>query len=126
MLLSDVCPACGASRYKKNGPTRHGQQLQPCQACQRYREATDEDRLIADARRPLMEPLLRERIALCVICRAVCVSLTWLLPCIGQCVVACLDDVYVQLPKRLMDVALRWLEAEADEIGGFVQRKANT
>ena len=72
-----------------------------------------------------MEHLLRERISLRGICRAVGVSFTWLLHFMGQCFAACPDDLHVQLPKCPMDVVLRRLEAEADEMGSFVKKKAH-
>ena len=71
------------------------------------------------------EPLLRERISLRGICCAVGVSLTWLLHCMVQCFAACPDDLHVQLPQRTTDMVLRRLEAEADELWSFVQRKTN-
>src|SRR5215510_15121338 len=42
-----------------------------------------------------------------------------------QCFAACPDDLYVQLPQRPTDVVLRRLEAAADELWSFVQRKTN-
>jgi uncharacterized protein (DUF934 family) len=73
--------------------------------------ATAEDHRITDEQRTLIEHLLRERISLRGICRAVGVSLTWLLHCMVQCFAACPDDLHVQLPKRPTDVVLRLLEA---------------
>ena len=64
MLIRDACPACGSSRYKKNGHTRHGKQNHQCKACERQFGATADDRLIADERRTMVEHLLRERISL--------------------------------------------------------------
>ncbi len=84
MLIREACPTCGSSRYKKNGHTRHGKQNHQCKACDRQFVATAEDRSIADERRTLIEHLLRERISLRGICRAVGVSLTWLLHCMVE------------------------------------------
>src|SRR5215510_997690 len=42
-----------------------------------------------------------------------------------QCFAACPDDLYVQLPQRPTDVVLRRLEAAADEMWSFVQKKTN-
>jgi len=79
----------------------------------------------ADERRTMVEHLRRERISLRGICRAVGVSLTWLLHFMVQCFAACPNDLHVQLPKRPTDVVLRRSEAEADGMGSFVKRKAN-
>jgi insertion element IS1 protein InsB len=68
---------------------------------------------------------LRERISLRGICRAVDVSLTWLLHfMVGRCA-ACPDDFHVRVPSHPMDVVLRRLAAEADEMWSFVKKRAN-
>jgi len=125
MLIRDACPACGSSRYKKNGHTRHGKQNHQCKACERQFGATADDRLIADERRTRVEHLLQERISLRGICRAMGVSLTWLLHCMVECFTACPEDLHVQLPARPTAVVMSRLEAEADEMWSFVQKKAN-
>ena len=113
------------NRYKKNGHTRHGKQNHQCKACGRQFVATAEDRLIAAEQRTRIEHLLRERISLRGICRAVGVSLTWLLHFMVECFTACPDDLHVQLPARPTAVVMSRLEAEADEMWSFVQKKAN-
>jgi insertion element IS1 protein InsB len=125
MLIREVCPACGSRRYKKNGHTRHGKQNHQCKACERQFSATADDYLIADERRTRVEHLLRERISLRGICRAVGVSLTWLLHFMVECFTACPEDLHVQLPARPTAVGMSRLEAEADEMWSFVQKKAN-
>jgi len=125
MLIRDACPACGSSRYKKNGHTRHGKQNHQCKACTRQCGAMADDRLIADERRTMVERLLRERVSLRGICRTVGVSLTWLLHFMVECFAACPEDLHVQLPARPTAVVMSRLEAEADERWSFVQKKAN-
>jgi len=87
--------------------------------------ATAEDRIVTDKQRTLIERLLRERISRRGICRAVGVSLTWLLHVIVERLATCPDDLHVRLPQRPTDVVLRRLEAEADEMWSVVQTKAN-
>jgi IS1 family transposase len=123
MLIRDACPACGSSLYKKNGHTRHGRQNHQCKACERQFGATAEDRLISDERRTMVEHLLRERISLRGICRAVGVSLTWLLHFMVARFAACPDDLHVRVPPRPTDVVLQRLQA--DETWSFVKKKAN-
>ena len=125
MLIRETCPACGSSRYKKNGHTRHGKQNHQCKACERQFSATADDRLIADEQRKRIEQLLCERISLRGICRAVGVSLTWLLHFMVECFTACPEDLHVQLPAQPTAVVMSRLEAEADEMWSFVQKKAN-
>jgi insertion element IS1 protein InsB len=125
MVVRDTCPACGSNRYKKNGHTRHGKQNHQCKTCGRQFTANPLDRSIASEQRLRIEQLLRERISLRGICRAVGVSLTWLLHFMVECFTACPDDLHVQLPGRPTEVLVSRLEAEADEMWSFVQKKAN-
>jgi insertion element IS1 protein InsB len=125
MRIRDACPACGSSRYKKNGHTRHGKQHHQCKACERQLSATADDCLITDEQRTRVEHLLRERISLRGICRAVGVSLTWLLHFMVECFTACPEDLHIQRPAQPTAVLLSRLEAEADEMWSFVQKKTN-
>jgi insertion element IS1 protein InsB len=125
MRIRETCPACGSRRYKKNGHTRHGKQNHQCKACERQFSATADDRLIADEQRKRIEQLLCERISLRGICRAVGVSLTWLLHFMVECFTACPEDLHVQPPAQPTAVVMSRLEAEADEMWSFVQKKAN-
>jgi insertion element IS1 protein InsB len=87
--------------------------------------ASAEDRIISYEQRTLIEHLLRERLSLRGICRAVGVSLTWLLHFMVERFAACPDHLHVQLPVSPTDVVIRRLEAEADELWSFVGKKAN-
>jgi hypothetical protein len=112
-------------QFKKNGHIPSGKQNHQCKACGRQFVASAEERLIASEQRMLIEHLLCERISLRGICRAVGVSLTWLLHFMVERFAACPDHLHVQLPNSPTDVVLLQLEAEADELWSFVQRKAN-
>lgn len=125
MVVRDTCPACGANRYKKNGHTRHGKQNHQWKACGRQFTADALDRSIASEQRMQIEHLLRERISLRGICRAVGVSLTWLLHFLVECFTACPDHLHAQRSTQPTAVVLTRLEAEADEMWSFVQKKAN-
>jgi insertion element IS1 protein InsB len=125
MVIREACPACGSKRYKKNGHTRHGKQNHQCKACERQFTGNAMDRSIASEQRRRIEHLLRERISLRGICRTVGVSLTWLLHFMVECFTACPEDLHVQLPAQPTAVLLSRLEAEADEMWSFVQKKAN-
>jgi insertion element IS1 protein InsB len=125
MIIRDVCPACGSTRFKKNGHTHNAKQNHHCQACGRQFVADVTDRSISHEQRTLIEHLLRERISLRGICRAVGVSLTWLLHFMVERFAACPDHLHVQLPVKPTAVVFRQLEAEADEMWSFVEKKAN-
>ena len=91
MIVLETCPNCGSTRYKKNGHTRHGKQNHCCKTCERQCSAGANPHLISDERRTLVENLLRERLSLRGICRAVGVSLGWLLHCMVERFAACPD-----------------------------------
>jgi insertion element IS1 protein InsB len=93
--------------------------------CERQFVVTAEDRGIGSEQRTMIEHLLRERISLRGICRAVGVSLTWLLHFMVERFAVCPDDLHVRIPRHPTDVVMRRLEAEADEMWSFVQQKAN-
>jgi insertion element IS1 protein InsB len=80
---------------------------------------------IPDEQRMLIEYLLRERISLRGICRAVGVSLAWLLHFMVERFAACPEHLHVQLPVNPTDVVIRQLEAEAEEMWSFVGKRAN-
>jgi insertion element IS1 protein InsB len=125
MVILESCPACGSTRYKKNGHTRHGKQNHFCKKCERQFSAEAKNLFISAERRAEIENLLRERISLRGICRAMGVSLTWLLHFMVQCFASCPDHLHVQLPSSPANVLIYKLKAEADEMWSFVQKKAN-
>jgi IS1 family transposase len=88
--------------------------------------ATAEERRISEERRTRVEYLLRERLSLRGICRAVGVSLSWLLPFRVECFAACPDEEQIRVPQRPPDVGLRRLAAEAEAMWSCVTTKANT
>ena len=51
MVYPESCPACGSTRYKKNGHTRHGKQNHLCKNCEYQFSAGAANRLIAAERR---------------------------------------------------------------------------
>src|SRR6266568_1355690 len=110
---------------EKNGHIHNGKQNHHChdsghQFVQCYKQY-----LIADDKRDLIERLLVERISLRGICRAVGVTLKWLLGFLVQCFQALPDHLHVQPVTRTQDVIMQRLEVEADEMASFVQKKAN-
>jgi insertion element IS1 protein InsB len=125
MVIRNACPACGSHRYKKNGHTRHGKQNHQCKTCDRQFTANPLDRRIAPEQRQRIAQLLGERLSLRGICRTMGVSLTWLLHFMVECFTACPDHLHAQSPARPREVLISRLEAEADEMWSFVQKKAN-
>jgi IS1 family transposase len=125
MIVRDACPACGSTRFKKNGHTRNGKQNHQCKACPRQFVQCCEHYRISDDTRALIERLLVERISLRGICRAVGVTLKWLLGFLVQCFQALPDHLHVQPVSCTHNVMIHRLEVEADEMASFVQKKAN-
>jgi insertion element IS1 protein InsB len=125
MTARDACPGCRSTQFKKNGHIHSGKQNHQCKACGRQFVTKAEDRIISHEHRTLVEYLLRERISLRGICRVVGVSLTWLLHFMVERFAACPDHLHVQLPAGPTDVVIQRLDAEADEMWSFVQKKVN-
>jgi insertion element IS1 protein InsB len=125
MIVRDACPACGSTRFKKNGHTHNGKQKHQCKTCPRQFVQCSDQYLISAETRALIERLLRERLSLRGICRAVGVGLKWLLGFLVTCFEALPDHLHVQPIICHGDVMLRRLEVEADEMASFVQKKAN-
>ena len=125
MVIPEACPECDSTRFKKNGHTRHGKQNHRCKDCSRQFSAGPDNLIITPERRAVIENLLCERISLRGICRAISVSLTWLLHFMVESFAACPDHLQAQLPANPTKVWIRGLEAEADELWSFVQKKAN-
>jgi insertion element IS1 protein InsB len=125
MIIRDVCPRCKSSKYKKNGHIYNGKQNHHCHDCGRQFVQCCEQYLISEEKRGLIERLLVERISLRGICRAVGVTLKWLLGFLVQCYEALPDHLHVQPISCQCNVLMQRLEVEADEMASFVQKKAN-
>jgi insertion element IS1 protein InsB len=125
MIIRDVCPQCQSPKYKKNGHIHSGKQNHQCRDCGRQFVDCFEQDLVSAATRALIERLLVERISLRGICRAVGVTLKWLLGFLVQCFEALPDHLHVQPVSCTQDVMIQRLEVEADEMASFVQKKAN-
>ena len=125
MIVRDACPACGSTRFKKNGHIHNGKQNHQCKTCPRQFVQCSEQCLISDDKRGLIERLLVERISLRGICRAVGVTLKWLLSFLVQCFEALPDHLHVRPVTCHGNVMIRRLEVEADEMSSFVKKKGN-
>jgi len=125
MIIRDVCPQCQSPKLKKNGHIHNGKQNHHCHDCGRQFVQCYEQYLIAEDKRHLIERLLLERLSLRGICRAVGVTLKWLLGFLVQCFEALPDHLHVQPVSCQHDVLIQRLEVEADELASFVQKKAN-
>jgi IS1 transposase len=87
--------------------------------------ASAEEHPISDERRTLIEHSLGEGMSRRGICRAVGVSLTWLLRLMVEGVAACPEHLHVQLLVSPTDVVIRQRAAEADERWSVVRQKAH-
>jgi insertion element IS1 protein InsB len=125
MVIREVCPRCKSDKYKKNGHIHNGKRNHHCHDCGRQFVQSFEQYRITDDKRSLIERLLVERISLRGICRAVGITLKWLLGFLVQCVEALPDHLHVQPITGYGNVMLRRLEMEADEMASFVKKKAN-
>ena len=125
MIVRDACPVCQSQQFKENGHIHTGKQNHRCKDCGRQFVLHAENRVIEEEQRTLVERLLREKISLHGICRAVGVSIRWLMDFMVTRFKAAPGDLHVQPPSRPGEVIIRRVEAEADEMHSFVQQKAN-
>src|SRR5215471_16043879 len=125
MVVTEACPACGSERFKRNGHIHTGKQNYQCKVCGRQFVLDAANHVITVEQRTLVERLLCEKISLHGICRAVGVSIRWLMRFLATCFVALPDHLHVQPVAAPRDVILGRLEVEADEMWSFVAKKAN-
>jgi hypothetical protein len=123
--MRDACPECGAPHFKKNGHIHTGKQNQRCKAWGRQFVVDAAQRVIEEEHRTLVERLLCEKISLHGICRAIGVSIRWLMDFMGAQFAAGPKHLHVQPAAASREVLIGRLEGEADELGSFVQKKAN-
>jgi IS1 family transposase len=121
-----MCPECGSERYKKNGHIHNGKQNHQCKDCGRQFVVDATKRVIDEEQRTLVERLLCEKLSLHGICRAIGVSIRWLMDFMVTRFAAVPDHLHVQPVAASCDVILGCLEVEADELWSFVQKKANS
>jgi len=81
--------------------------------------------VIGEEQRTLVERLLCEKISLHGICRAVGVSIRWLMGFMAARFAALPDHLHVRPVTTPREVIIGRLEVEADEMWSFVQKKAN-
>jgi insertion element IS1 protein InsB len=124
MVVREACPACGSKRFKRNGHLQTGQQNHQCKACGRQFVLQAANRVISEEQRTLVERLLCEKISLHGICRAVGVSIRWLMGFIVTRFAALPDHLHVLPVAVPREVLIGRLEVEADEMWSFVTKKA--
>src|SRR5215831_14915082 len=125
MVIRDVCPRCKSPKYQKHGHIHNGTQNPHCHDCGRPFVQCGEQYLIANDKRGLIERLLVERLSLRGICRAVGVTLKWLLGFLVQCLAALPAHLPVHPVSCQHEVLSQRLEVESEELASLVQKKAN-
>jgi insertion element IS1 protein InsB len=79
MVVRDACPQRESQQFKKNGHIHNGKQNHRCKDCGQQFVLQAEHRVIDEGQRSLVERLLLEKISLHGICRAVGISIQWLM-----------------------------------------------
>ena len=125
MSKRDACPECGSQQFKRNGHIHNGKQNHQCKSCGRQFVVVATNRVIDAEQRTLVERLLCEKISMHGICRAMGVSIRWLMDFMVARFAAVPDHLHVQPVASSCDVVLGCLAVEADELWSFVQKKAN-
>ncbi len=118
-----TCPSCNSECVKKNGHIHNGKQNHRCLTCGRQFVEKNEQKLITEDRKELIQQALLERVSLSGICRIFKVSLTWLLEF--------MEGIFRKLPNHLnvtyiaeneeLEVAI----LEMDEQYSYVRNKKN-
>ena len=123
--MRETYPECRSPLFKKYGHIHNGKQNHRCKTCGRQFVVNATNRVIDAEHRSLVERLLREKISLHGICRALGVSIRWLMDFMVARFAAAPAHLHVQPVTPSCDVILGCLEMEADELWSFVQQKAN-
>ena len=123
--MREACPECSSERFKKNGHIHTGKQNHQCKKCGRQFVLHTENRTIGPDQRAMVERLLCEKISLHGICRAVRVSIRWLMGFVVARFAALPDHLHVLPVAAPREVIIGRLEVEADEMWSFVAKKAN-
>src|SRR5262249_33485964 len=110
MSIRDTCPECGSERYKKNGHMHNGKQNQQCKDCGRQFVVDATKRVVDEEQRTVVERLLCEKISLHGICRAIGVSIRWLMDFMVACFAAVPEHLHVQPVASSGEVLLGGLE----------------
>ena len=124
MSIREACPECGSQLFKKNGHIHNGKQNHHCKTRGRQFVADAANRVIDAGYRAVVERLLCEKISLHGICRALGVSIRWLMDFMVACFAAAPAHLHVQPVTSSCDRVLGCLEDEADELWSYVQKKA--
>ena len=104
----------------------NGKQNNFCKDCGRQFVSEFEQRIVSGDDRDRVKRLLAERVALHGICRVIGVGMKWLMGFAEECYNAAPEDLHARVPESASPVVVfRRLEAEADELLSFVQKKAN-
>ena len=119
------CPKCRSTNNKKNGHIHNGKQNHYCKACGRQFVENPEQKVISTEEREQIRNLLLERICLRGICRAMKVSLRWLLDFMLSEYEQLPDDLNFQTRVETDRLLIYSLETEVDEMWSFVGRKSN-
>ena len=123
--METCCPACGASRWKKNGFTKSGKQNHTCLECGRQFVRDPQQKRISEAERETIRGLFNERISLRGICRVMKVSMDWLLEFYQKEYEQAPDDLNVRVPEEGETPHVDLLPVEGDELWSFVGKKEN-
>lgn len=125
----NTCHHCLSTNVIKKGFAASGKQRCLCKVCKRTFVVGGNDWHIGQAKREIIDRLLLERLSLRGICRAVQVSIRWLMGYI--------KEKYGQMPEDLNfsaslknvgkddTVSLELIDCQADELWSFVHNKEN-
>lgn len=119
------CPKCKSSNTKNNGHIHNGNQNHRCKDCGRQFIENPEQKVISLEDRERIRDLLLERLSLRGICRAMKVSLCWLLGFMASEHEQLPDDLNYRSSVETDKLLMGCIESEIDEMWSFVGNKKN-
>jgi len=119
------CPYClSTNLHPKGWNTKRTKRRFKCGNCKRHITSNGKRWFVSDEQRSLVDRLLLEKLSLRGICRAVGISLCWLLHYTGKLYARQAKDLHYKYVKGSA-FDLQRIDFEADEMWSFVQKKTN-
>jgi insertion element IS1 protein InsB len=122
---NERCPYCLNTNLRPKGwNTKRTKRRKKCIDCKRHLVLEGKNWFVSDAQIELVDALLLERISLRGICRAIKISLSWLMKYMVRLYDRQPDGLNYRMPEKA-EIDLQLIDCELDELWSFVHRKKN-
>ena len=127
--IKSIAPRCLNANIKNNGLFASKKQSYKCRDCGKKFTDNGHQWFVSEQKQELVRRLLLERLSLRGICRAVQVSMNWLMAFIKNLYAALPEDlnckVNVGSVKKGERYYIKLFDNEADELWSFVKKRSN-